>query len=202
MDCFCTKNKLSGDRLQSGAFLQICFYRYIALFSGVLFLLTIAGPVFSSGQIYSWTDSEGVRHYSNKPPPGMEAGRLSTTDEIPFDPEADEKREFQERQWQEQRAADDMEERLTEAEKKAAQAKRQAEESARKAEKLERELEAVREEQRDSDRVYVPVRPYRPYRPHPRPPVHKPGKPGKPGKPQVKPLPRGNSSVRVTIEKK
>ena len=48
---------------------------------GVVFFVLLALPYVSFGQIYEWMDENGVKHFSNEPPPeGIE--EFSQTDEI------------------------------------------------------------------------------------------------------------------------
>ena len=51
---------------------------------GLGFLMLLALPCVTLGQIYEWVDEKGVKHYSNEPPPdGVEV--FSQSDEIQTD---------------------------------------------------------------------------------------------------------------------
>ncbi len=64
--------------------------------SAVLLIFLLL-PCASFGEIYGWVDENGVKHYSNDPPPeGVKA--ISQTAEIPADPMQDAKREEIDRQ--------------------------------------------------------------------------------------------------------
>ncbi|MDJ0854550.1 MAG: DUF4124 domain-containing protein [Desulfobacterales bacterium] len=66
--------------------------------------------------IYSWTDADGVRHYSNKPPhDDVPAARRSG--EIAYDAEADEKVQAAERRYFDQRAMENTIRRLEKTER-------------------------------------------------------------------------------------
>ena len=122
--------------------------------------------------LYHWTDAQGVRHFSNTPPPeGADATLL--LEEIPYDPESDDKRRAQEDAMLRESESAETQKRLENAEREAEEARRQAEEARRKADRLEKEME-----ERDDDRsygVYYPPRHPPGYRPpgH-RPPGHRP----------------------------
>lgn len=52
--------------------------------------------------IYSWTDRNGVKHFSNSPPPADENESVDAHREIAYDREADEKRwELDRKEWEE-----------------------------------------------------------------------------------------------------
>ena len=60
----------------------------------VIYLLLWSSPP-AAADLYHWTDAQGVRHFSNTPPPeGADATVL--LEEIPYDPETDDKRRAQE----------------------------------------------------------------------------------------------------------
>ncbi len=202
-----TENSMSAAAKRPCIFsgiIEILSSRWLMIFFSLVLWTGMVNPGFSSDRIFSWIDAAGVRHYSNKPPAGIDETSLATTDEIPYDPEADEQRSLQDQQWREQEEARNMEERLSKAEEKAEEAKRLADESARKAEQLQGELDQVREERTENSTVYVPVWPYRPHRP--RPPGYHPDRPGgKPDRPRPTPLPEGEQSgvnIKVQIDKK
>ena len=161
-----------------------------AALSLAIFLISPA-PALPAGTIYSWTDSDGIRHFANKEPSGVDEDQLNRTGEMSFDPVADERRTAREEKWRTQQEALEVRERLAKTEKMAAAAHRQAAASARKAERLEQEVAQLRREKEDTVRQVVfsrfwwpgntPVvfpppprpdpgssvwRPYRPLKPH------------------------------------
>jgi hypothetical protein len=137
----------------------------------VICLLLWGSPPVTAN-LYHWTDAQGVRHFSNTPPPdGADATVL--LEEIPYDPESDDKRRAQEDAMLRESESAETQKRLENAERDAEEARRQAEAARRKADRLEKELE-----ERDDDPsygIYYPRRPPPGYRPpgH-RPPGHRP----------------------------
>lgn len=127
-------------------------------------LLLLGFP--ASAELYQWTDADGVRHFSNLPPPKGIAD-AEQIEEIPYDPETDAQRRAEENDMLRERQAAETQARLEKAERDAAEARRQAEAARRKAEQLEKQLEAQEED--NSDRVYYPT-----YRPGQRPPGWRP----------------------------
>ena len=126
----------------------------------------------AAADLYHWTDAQGVRHFSNRPPPdGADASVL--LEEIPYDPESDDKRRAQEDAMLRESESAETQARLEKAEQDAEEARRQAETARRKADRLEKEME-----ERDDDRsygVYYPPRHPPGYRPPGyRPPGHRP----------------------------
>ncbi|MDJ0723157.1 MAG: DUF4124 domain-containing protein [Desulfobacterales bacterium] len=76
---------------------------------------TIAAPTARS-DIYSWTDADGVRHFSNKPPRGdVTAARRSQ--EIAYDAAGDRKNQEEERRFFEERAMQNTLRRLEQTER-------------------------------------------------------------------------------------
>ena len=149
---------------------------------GVLCLGCMAAglPVFAD--IYSWTDENGVRHFSDTLP--READMVSVTPEIPHDSEADQSarqahQEMIQQVEQEQRESEknELEERLKRTEKKLQAAERKADKALNEAQ----EARNIAEEKQRRREVYVvpwigprnhrvPRRvPYDPYQPHTRP---------------------------------
>ena len=54
----------------------------------VVGIIIVSGLVFSNGianQIYQWTDKDGVKHFSNTPPPVTQE-KVEVTNEIPITP--------------------------------------------------------------------------------------------------------------------
>jgi hypothetical protein len=102
----------------------------------------------AAADLYHWTDAQGVRHFSNTPPPeGADARVL--LEEIPYDPETDDKRRAQEDAMLRESESAETQARLEKAERDAEEARRQAEAARRKADRLEKEME-----ERDDDRSY------------------------------------------------
>ncbi|MDJ0803112.1 MAG: aspartyl protease family protein [Desulfobacterales bacterium] len=56
----------------------------------VLLLILLATPSLPSARIYIWTDAEGVKHYSQEPPP-EDATEVMEKDEVHYDASADAK---------------------------------------------------------------------------------------------------------------
>jgi hypothetical protein len=174
----------------------------------LLVVLLSANP--ASANVYHWTDAEGVRHYSNTPPPqGVESTILQ--EEIPYDPETDDKRRVREDALLQERESAETRQRIEEAERKADEAERKAEAAKRKADQLEKELEE-REDDRSYGVYYYPRR--RPGHRPPgwRPPGHRPPgdkppgwrpkpepyygtKPAKPWQQRPRPQARGEKST-------
>jgi len=62
-------------------------------FAAVLFILmlTLLGTATLNAEIYYWIDDNGVKHYSNEPPPANKDGKV-LFNEYQFDAKADQKR--------------------------------------------------------------------------------------------------------------
>lgn len=56
------------------------------------------------GQLYFWVDDEGVKHYTEDPPPEGVQGPVESIREIPYDRAADTKRIQREKQFWDQKA--------------------------------------------------------------------------------------------------
>lgn len=120
----------------------------------------------ATAAVYQWTDADGVRHFSNTPPPAGVAA-IVLQEEIPYDPETDDQRRAQEEAMLEERESAEIQERLEKAERDAEEARRQAEAAERKADQLEKDLEEQEED--PSYGIYYPRR-----RPGHRPPGYRP----------------------------
>lgn len=156
----------------------------------------------AAAELYQWTNADGVRHFSNTPPPkGVEATVLQG--EIPYDPESDEKRRSQEDAMLQERESAETQRRIEDAERETEEARRQAEAANRKADQLEKDLED--QDDNGSYGTYYPRRRpgYRP--PGQRPPGYRPPGQRPPGwRPKPEPYaptpkqpgrqPRGNNS--------
>ena len=91
----------------------------------VIYLLLWSSPP-AAADLYHWTDAQGVRHFSNTPPPeGADATVL--LEEIPYDPESDDKRRTQEDAMLRESESAETQARLEKAERDAEEARRQAE---------------------------------------------------------------------------
>ena len=125
----------------------------------ILFWLIFTAAVATTGvqaEIYSWTDENGVRHYSDTPP--EHPTRVEVHEEIPHDREQDRKnqeahQELLERTAVEQRqqARQELEGRLERTERKL----QDAEKKARQALKAAEEARAIAEEKQRLREVYV-----------------------------------------------
>jgi spermidine/putrescine-binding protein len=71
----------------------------LAFAAAMLFLFAYA--LQSEANIYSWTDSSGVKHFSNSPPPSDKNASIEVHQEIAYDREADEERwELDKKEWE------------------------------------------------------------------------------------------------------
>ena len=62
-----------------------------SLILSAVFSIFLLLPCTTSGEIYGWVDGNGIKHYSNDPPPeGIKA--FTQTDEIQTDPAQEQKR--------------------------------------------------------------------------------------------------------------
>ncbi|BBO90108.1 DUF4124 domain-containing protein [Desulfosarcina ovata] len=113
-------------------------------------MIVLAGSITFAGTIYTWTDADGVKRYSNSPPP-EDVEQYETINELQGDQEAEgRKREEYDRMVQEAgQAADRHFEQQAEEKAKAAQAERdrkmetQASRIAAERERLEKEIAAI-----------------------------------------------------------
>lgn len=131
----------------------------------VILLILLSGQP-AEAELYQWTNVDGVRHFSNTPPPEG-AGAVVLQEEIPYDPESDNQRRVQEDAMLQERESAETQRRLENAERDAEEARRQAEAANRKADQLERDLE-----DQDDNRSYGVYNSRR--RPGYRPPGHRP----------------------------
>ncbi|GBC62588.1 DUF4124 domain-containing protein [Desulfonema ishimotonii] len=132
----------------------------------IIGLCTVPGV---HAELYLWTDENGVKHYSNEPPP-PEVQSFEKTKEDEFDPDADHMRILKDRAWRRQekaRIAEEKKQREAEAKAKSEAAERLAEERRKKEEekaRLAEEAEAEKkshwtEENRRKSKKSVYVRP-------------------------------------------
>ena len=67
----------------------------------VFFILIFMQPSQVNANIYSWTDSNGVKHFSNSPPPSDKNASIEVHQEVAYDREADEERwELDKKEWE------------------------------------------------------------------------------------------------------
>ena len=78
-----------------------CLAGSLALAFAAAFVLFFAYTLQSEANIYSWTDSNGVKHFSNSPPPSVKKASIEVHQEIDYDREADEERwELDKKEWE------------------------------------------------------------------------------------------------------
>ncbi len=115
--------------------------------------LTIWAVIFTTtayGGIYSWTDENGVRNFSNVKPPRSElsgAETLNKIKEIPYDREADLNRMVSERLAREERRLDLLKQQQALAKKRLQAANQKAEAVIEEAEDLSQEIASTRARQ-------------------------------------------------------
>lgn len=108
-------------------------------------------------EIYYWKDDKGVQHFSNLPPE-TPVEDLERTQEIPYDPDADQARMKEDEAWLKQEAQRAEEARRKAAEEKAAKEAKEAEEKRLAAERQKaleearQQAEAAQEEAREQNR--------------------------------------------------
>ncbi len=74
---------------------------YFILRTLFLFFLVLAPSAQLTADIYSWTDSNGVKHYSNVPPPPGVGTAMDVQREMAYDRDADEERwELDQKDWE------------------------------------------------------------------------------------------------------
>lgn len=120
--------------------MRLLFWIFLAVLA-VFFIST------AHGEIYSWTDENGVRNFSNVKPPWSElsgARKLNEIKEIPYDREADLNRMVSERLAGEERRLDLLKQQQALAEKRLRTANRKAEAVIAEVEDLSQEIESTR----------------------------------------------------------
>lgn len=127
--------------------------------------ILLAGTFSAAGEIYIWIDGQGIRRYSNQPPPEG-ADIIDRMEEHQYDPEADRERrerdaaeweKFRQRQAKEREEAEKQErdQQLREAvEKQRAQEK--------KIEALEKKVDHLQKEQKRTGIIILPQPPVQP----------------------------------------
>ena len=133
--------------------------------------------------VYSWTDEDGVKRFSNKPPKG-DIKDLKTVEEIPYDEEAAALRKIMEKEWEEERLAEEEKQYWENIQNQYMQDRRLLENRLRETERQVKLLEQELETSRDSDRRSTTYYPYWPAYPcwpncgdkpdRPRPPYARP----------------------------
>ncbi len=74
---------------------------YFILRAFFFFFLVLAPSAQLTANIYTWTDSNGVKHYSNVPPPPGVGTAIDVQREIAYDRDADEERwELDQKDWE------------------------------------------------------------------------------------------------------
>ena len=72
--------------------------KILTLYLAFFFIGLLASPLYA--EIYSWTDEEGVKHFSNVPPADAENVEVEFK-EYQYDKDADQKRfEIEQQEWQ------------------------------------------------------------------------------------------------------
>jgi len=114
-----------------------------------------ASPIVQA-DIFSWTDENGVRHYSDDPPGN--SNEVKITPEIPHDPEVDQRNKAAHQEMVRQAEEDlqasekrELEERLKRAENKLEAAQRKAEQALNEAQ----EAREIAEEKQRYREIYV-----------------------------------------------
>ena len=71
----------------------------LALAAAIVFIFTFTSQ--PEANVYSWTDSNGVKHFSNSPPPADENSAIDVHREIAYDRAADEERwDLDRKEWE------------------------------------------------------------------------------------------------------
>jgi len=132
----------------------------ISWYRMLIFLLVLGWAAVVSAEIYVWIDANGVRRFTNKPPP-MGITPVDTIDEIPFDAMADSVRRENDNQEMQRLFEHWRKERQIAVEQQDAERRREAEEMQLK--KTGYQLEEARRWNRFYDHYfgpsYVPVLP-------------------------------------------
>jgi hypothetical protein len=80
---------------------QLTGQRTFLLASAAAIVFLFAHPLQSEANIYSWTDSNGVKHFSNQPPLSDKNASIEVRQEIAYDRKADEERwELDKKEWE------------------------------------------------------------------------------------------------------
>ena len=107
-------------------------------------MLALGSAAAIAGQVYSWTDASGKRHFSDKPPPGVEATKtgIRTSSPVPSGPAAGGAQQSTgdapaaPKTWKEKAEAADK--RRTEQAEESAKAQKEADQAQRKKDACER----------------------------------------------------------------
>jgi hypothetical protein len=130
--------------------------------AAIAFAVCLASlPSPSAATVYFWVDEDGVKHFSNTPPPeGAEV--LFRQTEIPYDREADQKRHASEALARQARELEAARERLAEAEAALDDTLQRARDAEQRADALA--VAAAARAQDEDEYVYRAVYPYWGYR--------------------------------------
>ena len=107
----------------------------------MIFIITACWTTASFAEIYSWTDEQGVKHFSSTPP--EEGDNVKQSDEVQYDAKQDEERMKEYEQWLNQKNQEQAAE-TQEKQQRAEQEKREAEKAAAEAEKARIEAEKAK----------------------------------------------------------
>jgi hypothetical protein len=121
----------------------------LAFAAAIVFLFAHALQL--EANIYSWTDSSGVKHFSNSPPPSDKSASTEVHQEIAYDREADEERwELDKKEWEKLKQNLETSEQQIIKEKYSGQNKQDSQDMAEKInnEKFRLELEISRLEKK------------------------------------------------------
>ncbi|MBL0715729.1 MAG: DUF4124 domain-containing protein [Desulfosarcina sp.] len=130
----------------------------------ILMVLLAFTPQTGQTALYSWVDADGVRHYTNSPPPENITAFMHS-DETPYDAAADRERQAADERYFNQLALDSTRRRLDAAEQALANSQQRALAAERRAVGLERAIESYDTYPRGSygyggGYVYDPYDPY------------------------------------------
>ncbi len=98
----------------------------------LLWMGLVTGQPFAQADIYTWTDGNGVKHFSNKPPRG-EVTATKHSEEIPYDAEGDRKNQEAAQRYFDQRAVESTLRRLSQTERALSESLDRAREAERRA---------------------------------------------------------------------
>jgi hypothetical protein len=101
----------------------------------ILLWLGIIIPPIGHTDIYSWVDADGVKHFTNKPPPGAVTITRHSR-EIPYDAPADLKSQVADEHYFDQRALESALRRLAQTERALAESLARAQAAERRADNL------------------------------------------------------------------
>jgi len=147
-------------------------------------LIICSSPV--EADIYSWTDEDGVKQFSNQPPEG-DIKDLQTVKEIPYDEEAAALRKAIEKERDEERRAEEQKQYFENIQNYYMQDRKLLERQLQETQTQVRDLEQELEKNGDSDKSSSSYYPYWPAYPCWPNCSNKPGRPRPPHPPYAKP---------------